>query len=296
MHFCSKMVYFMNMQPQLSIIIVNYRSEDVLVDCLRSLHVATKRNIEVILVDNSIGREADDVLRESGLSSQYFPQAENVGYTRAANFGAQHARGELLCFLNPDMIMNAHAIDRMAEFVEQHPLVVAGPRELNAAGQIVTTVFPRVTRRYVWGANLLYKLPWARWIQPLMGWLIPPFRYAHLCRTATRPTRVPVLSGGCVMLLRSTWDIVGEWNPKLTYFGLESEWFTRARENGVSAWYVPDATIYHEHGLSIRRAPNAEVRNEADRNRYWHAKQLGWFAVVMLGVTLWIEYRIRPNR
>lgn len=294
------------MTPKLSIIIVNYRSEDKLTDCLRSLHVGTKAETEIILIDNSPvspeyrpvgGRSAQQVLRDSGWSGVYFPQSENIGYSRAANFGAQHARGEWLCFLNPDMVLGGHTLDRMLEWLERHPRTVVGPQELNAKGQVVTTAFPFVTRRSIVNANLLYKFPWPRTLRPLLSLGIPQYRYAGFCQTAKEPQRFPVLSGSCLMMAQKVWDEVGEWNPELTYFGLESEWFERAQEIGVTAWYLPSAIVYHDHAVSIKRGHGWRVREEANRNREWHARRKGWWVLGILLAVLWIERQIRrPSR
>lgn len=293
--FLGGMVYFLSMTPKLSIVIVNYRSEDALVDCLRSIHVATKQSVEIILVDNSVGGGADQVLAQSGLASHYFPQDSNTGYTRAANLGAQHAVGEYVCFLNPDIVLHAHALDRMLAWVETHPGTIVGPREIQMNGKITTTAFPFVTRRYIWGANLVYRLPWPDWFKVGFGWLFPPFRYTGLCQQATQPRRVPVLSGSCLVLARQSWETIGEWNEGLTYFGLESEWFERARALGQTAWYLPDATMDHLHGLSISRSLDGSVRREAEHNRRWFAKRKGWVTVLGLILALWIERRLRSG-
>lgn len=293
------------MTPKLSIIIVNYKSEDALEHCLRSIQIATTASVEVIVVDNSPlsrdhlpigGLSAEKVLAASQVNGFYFPQSENIGYTKAANLGARHAHGEYICFLNPDTVLGQHSLDRMLEWVEHHPRTVTGPRELNPDGQIVTTAFPFVTRRYIWGANLAYKFPWPRSWHPALPWLIPSFRYARLCRTAKEPRRVPVLSGSCLLLRRSVWDEVGEWHEGLTYFGLESEWFERAQQFGTTAWYLPAATMYHEHALSIRRGQGWRVREEANRNRAWHARKKGWWVLAILLGWLWLERRLRPRR
>lgn len=284
------------MTPKLSIIIVNYRSSDALEHCLRSLHVATKASAEVIVVDNSPEEPTATIARDSGWPGHYFPQAQNIGYTKAANLGARHAHGDYLCFLNPDTVLEGRCLDRLLAWVEQHPRTVVGPRERDQHGCIVTTVFPFVTRRSIWGATLLYKLPWPRSLQPWMPWLIPPFRYARFCRTATEPRAVPVLSGSCLLMAQDTWREVGEWHEKLTYFGLESEWFRRAGQLGVTAWYIPSAEIFHEHALSIRRGLHSRVREEANRNRQWHARRFGLAALAILAVILWLEEKFRPSR
>ncbi|MBI5467422.1 MAG: glycosyltransferase [Candidatus Kerfeldbacteria bacterium] len=280
--------------PQLSIIIVNYRSSDALEHCLRSLHVATKASVEVIVVDNSPEEPTRDILHQSGWHGHYFSQERNVGYTLAANFGAQHAAGEYICFLNPDTVLEAHCLDRLMVWIEQHPRSVAGPRERDADGHIVTTAFPPVSRRAIWGANLLYKLPWPRSWHPALPWLIPSYQYADLCRTADEAAAVPVLSGSCLVMAAATWREVGEWNDELTYFGLESEWFARALDHGVRAWYIPEAVMFHEHATSIKRALPSRVRDEADHNRRWHAKRFGWVTLLILAGILWLEHTLRP--
>jgi GT2 family glycosyltransferase len=91
----------------------------------------------------------------------------------------------------------------------------------------------------------------------------------------------------------AVWQEIGPFTEELTYFGLESEWFERAREQGVMAWYVPGATVYHEHAISINRADDGKVRVEATANRKWYAKKKGWFAVAGLGLAVWLEEKFR---
>lgn len=281
------------MTPQLSIVIVNYRSADALEHCLRSLNVATQSSLEIILVDNSPEEGAKEVLAASGFHGHHFAQTENLGYTKAANLGAQHASGEYLCFLNPDMILEANCLDRMIDWLDQHPRTVAGPRERNAQGMISTTAFPLVTRRSVWGANMLYKQPWPPSWHPWLPWLIPSYTYAYACRTGQAPFIAPVLSGSCIVMTRTVWEEVGEWNESLTYFGLETEWFERAQELGITAWYIPTAEVFHEHALSISRTDGWRVRDVADQNRRWYARRIGLITLGVLIVVLWLEHKLR---
>lgn len=284
------------MTPKLSIIIVNYRSADALEHCLRSIHVATITTPEIIIVDNSGADGAKQVLKASGFKGHYFLQADNIGYTRAANIGARHATGQYFCFLNPDMILEAGSLDHLMDWLDQHPRTVAGPRERDAEGKIATTAFPRMTRRAIWGLNFFYKRQWPWKWHPLLPGLVPSFSYAYACRTATAPLMAPVLSGSCLMMSRVVWSEVGEWNESLTYFGLESEWFRRAEEIGVVAWYIPSAEVFHEHALSIRRAEGWKVREIADENRKWHARKIGLITLGVLILVLWLEHKLRPRR
>lgn len=281
------------MIPKLSIIIVNYRSASALEHCLRSLQVATDAALEVLVVDNSPTEATRAVLRNSGVHGHYYPQPENIGFAAAANLGLTQARGQFLCVVHPDVLFERHALDRLMDWMEQHPRTVVGPRERNPEGQVVTTAFPFITRRAVVGAHHPAHI-WPRSWQPWLPWLIPEFRYARTCRTATEPMSVPVLSGSCLLMARSLWEEVGNFNEELSHFGLESEWFQRARHQGITAWYVPAAEIFHEHSATTRAEP-WQLREGREQGRHWHAKRLGWLALLLLGVAIWIERRIEPR-
>lgn len=281
------------MKPSLSVIIVNYRSEDALAHCLRSIHAATTAGVEIILADNSPGRGAGDVLTGSGLPGHYLPQRTNLHYSRAANIGAARANGDGLCFVSPDVVFGPRSLDRLVEWVGDRGRGVVGPRELDDRGRITTTAWPFVTRRYVLGMQSIMRLPWPRWLQPALSWLMPSYRYAWQCRRASEPFAAPVLSGSCLVMPRAVWLEVGPWHEDLSYFGLESEWFRRAREQGMTAWYVPAATVFHVQALSINRADPGEVRRLADDHRRWHARRLGWWVAAALAAILFVERTLR---
>lgn len=283
------------MTTKLSVIIVNYRSSDALEHCLRSLHVATQSSLEIILVDNSPEDGAKEILQSSGFQGHYFSQPKNIGYTKAANFGARHATGELLCFVHPDILFEAGSLDRLMTWVEQHPQNIAGPRQRDDKDSIITSAFPLMSRRTVWGPSSHNGSPWPRSWQPYMSWLHPSLRYAEQNRLATLPEHVPALDSSCLVMTHEAWQQVGKFNEELQLVGLESEWFERAQELGLTAWYIPDAIVYHQRSTSINRTEAWEVKDMTNHDRRWYAKRLGIIAVVVLIMVLWFEHRLRPR-
>lgn len=282
------------MTPKLSVIIVNHHSAEALEHCLRSLHVATDVSVEIIVVDNSPPERTKNVLQESKFHGHYIPQSTNVGGAAAANVGVEHAAGEYLCFVHPDVLFDTHSLDRLLTWVEQHPRTIAGPRERDRDGNVATTVFPFVTRRAIVGAHHP-KTFWPRSWQPLLPWLVPEYRYAWQCRTATEAFAVPVLSGSCLVLAHEVWQDIGPFNEEVEHFGLESEWFRRARDLGYSGWYVPEAIVYHDHRSSTQQLAQVRGREGKDRGRRWHAKRFGFLMLVLLAVAVWVERRIEPR-
>src|SRR3990167_6589051 len=86
--------------PAGSIIIVTFNSAQPLEACLRSV---SDPDWERIVVDNP-AREAPLARARAVAGVEVIGNQENRGFAAAANQGARAARGELLLFLNPDVL------------------------------------------------------------------------------------------------------------------------------------------------------------------------------------------------
>ncbi len=283
------------MTPKLSIIIVNFRSSQELEHCLRSLHVATQASLEVIVVDNSPEDGAKEILHSSGFHGHYFPQSQNIGFTKAVNFGTQHAIGETLCIVHPDVLFEGHSLDRLIAWVDQHPRTVVGPRQRDPQGDILTTAYPHTSKRTIWGPAEHQGSPWPRSWHPALSWISPQLMYSLDTRVAAEPQLVPVLNSSCLVASRSVWEEIGGLNEALQFVGLESEWFKRAEELGVTAWYIPEAIVFHEQAASVGKIDGWKVREITNRDRWWYARRFGIVAIVGLAIVLWFERILRPH-
>src|SRR5450755_1587783 len=87
-------------KPCLSISIVNYHCEDLLLACLRSIDQA--HDAEVIVADNGSETAKRNVLIVLFPFVTWIDLGSNVGFGAACNEGARHASTEQLLFLNPD--------------------------------------------------------------------------------------------------------------------------------------------------------------------------------------------------
>ena len=97
--------------PLLSIIIVAYRSRDEIGPCLASLPGTLEgREVEVIVVDNSPGDGAGEIVHTRYPQVTYLAPGANLGFGRANNLGYARARGDFILFLNPDTVSNTPAL------------------------------------------------------------------------------------------------------------------------------------------------------------------------------------------
>src|SRR5258708_37532853 len=94
---------------EISLIIVNYNTIDLLRDCLTSLMQTEGRACEIIVVDNA---SADG---SAGMVGKDFPgvvlirNQQNAGFSKANNQGFRQAKGKYLLLLNSDTVVRAGA-------------------------------------------------------------------------------------------------------------------------------------------------------------------------------------------
>jgi len=116
-----------------SIIIVNYNTKDLTLQCLSSIYEKTMDiSFEVILVDNASVDGTCDAIRERYPQVIVLEQTENLGFGRANNLGAEIAKGKYLFFLNSDTVLLNNACKYFFDFFEKNQ-----GQDIEAAGTIL---------------------------------------------------------------------------------------------------------------------------------------------------------------
>jgi len=106
-----------------SIIIVNYKSWKHVDNCLLSLQDYQKLCVDIIVVDNKSNDGKLEEFQSKFPVVNFIENSGNNGFAHGCNFGAKHAKGEYLLFLNPDTIANEEALVRMLDFYKKNPTV-----------------------------------------------------------------------------------------------------------------------------------------------------------------------------
>ena len=121
--------------PDLSVIIVAYRTGGELLKCLDGLKKQGYDNFETLVIDNGGNDEIFGDL--CTYSIKYFRLRKNYGPSLARNIGIAHSRGEIICFLDDDAIPDS-------EYIQQHLLAHRQPNILGVRGRIL----PKSTSLY----------------------------------------------------------------------------------------------------------------------------------------------------
>src|ERR1700722_11279730 len=137
------------------IVIVNYRTSSLVVDCLRSLapEVAEQPDCRVIVVDNASGDGSVENLRRAvegegwGTWVELMPLERNPGFSGGNNAAlrpllASPRPPDYVLLLNPDTWIRPGAVRALIEFMERRPDVgVAGSRLEDPDGEVQNSAF-----------------------------------------------------------------------------------------------------------------------------------------------------------
>lgn len=130
---------------RISVVIVTFNGRERLTRALASLETQTRVPDEVIVVDNASTDGTLEVLSERSSRVIVVKQAENLGFGRAVNAGVAVATGDVLVFINNDVVCEPEFITGITEPLHDSTVgMVAGvllqeadPARIDTAGLVL---------------------------------------------------------------------------------------------------------------------------------------------------------------
>ncbi|MCK9391193.1 MAG: glycosyltransferase family 2 protein [Syntrophales bacterium] len=247
----------------ISIIIVNWNTRELLRECLESvLRTVHDLIYEVIVVDNASTDGSVAMLHDFSPQVRIIANDENRGFGAANNQAFQLMVGRYALLLNTDTVLTESAVRDLFSFMESHPKAgMSCGQLLNRDGSKQNSIasFPTLLTLLTNMSLLEYLLPGK----------YPSKRYDH-----RQPIAVDSGVGACLMVRRQAMDVVGWFDERYFFFFEETDWAYRMRLAGWRVFHVPTARIYHLQGQSI--GPDVRSRIEFYRSRYqffkkWHS-------------------------
>jgi GT2 family glycosyltransferase len=226
----------------LSIIIVNYRSAALILDCLQSLYGTAKAAPhEVIVVDNASGDNSRERILAGFSFVKWIEMGYNSGFARANNEGIRQSSGDTVLLLNGDTLPAAGTVDACYELLRTSPDVAAGVQLLNTDGT------PQISGMYAMKGGLNYLLP-----LPYLGLLLKKagewakIEKPHVPDAGTR-IQVDWINGAFLMVKKSAIGKVGLLDEDFFLYAEEAEWCARLKTAGGLSIYG-DLRVIHLQG------------------------------------------------
>jgi GT2 family glycosyltransferase len=262
----------------LSIIIVNWNTEEYLLRCLNSIfEMGQRMDWEVVVVDNGSQDGSGEEVKKTFPFVHLVQNEKNIGFAKAANQGLQRASGRYVLLLNPDTQIKNGAIERLLSFMDSHlEAGVAGAQLLNSDGSKQNSIasYPSLA------TELLNK--------SLLRWLFPK-AFPGKERDYSEAIEVDSVIGACMMVKEDALDQVGLLDEDYFLFLEETDWCYRMKRAGWKVYHVPQAEVYHFQGKSAETVKK-KARVEFYRSRYhFFKKNRGSFQRIILLVGLMIK-------
>jgi len=225
----------------ISIVIVNYKSKDLVLNCVKSIKNADWPGLdyEIIVIDNYSGDLSGNDLKQFG-EIKFVMNGQNIGLGAANNKGARLARGKYIIIMNPDTLAGKDVFIKLFAYMENHPKTgVIGPKQFNPDNTIQNSYF--------------------RW----PGLLTPLFRRTPLGKIGSgkkdldrflykdynkdSASEVDWLLGSFLFCRASALRQIGLYDEKFFLYFEDTDLCKRFWRDGWKVVYNPEAAITHNH-------------------------------------------------
>lgn len=245
----------------LSFIIVNYRSKEHTLNCIRSI-LALKHayTLEIIIADNSPEDNLKTALPQAP-KIKYICLKKNLGFAKAINRGIRASNANILVLINPDAIFIDTSIEPLLSAFKQSDFSIIGPKITDTCGHTMKTWhnFPlALTEPLRFARNKFFN-------GRCLGLGLAP---------STRNRILPAdwLSGACLFVKRIVIEKAGLFDERYFMFYEDIDYCKRAKQQGFKIGYFPGYTIVHKQGKSVESSDRQVIKNIHRRSQllYWN--------------------------
>jgi hypothetical protein len=231
-----------------SIIIAAHNGMDHIGKCLDSVFAQDYSGFEVIVVDNASTDGMSDYVRRNRPLVRLLKSPLNLAYGKGNNLGASVAKGDLLLFLNHDVIVTNTFLSELVRVMHANSeigvaqskiMMASNPSLIDSVGAYLTTT--------------------GVWVHPNHG---EPDGMGN-----PGPIEILGACGACLMVRRDVFEELGGFDPDFVIYYDDADLAWRARLQGAKVVVVPGSVVYHWGGATTRRLPSAFTVYHSFKNR-----------------------------
>lgn len=249
-----------------SIIIVNYNTKDLISNCLKSIFEQTVEvKFEIIVVDNASIDGSQQLLKNNFPNILLIESPENLGFGKANNLGAKHAKGKYLFLLNSDTELIENSIKFLIEYFEQEKEIKLGAVgcklvNKNLDPQASFGNFPSIYQElFEYGLRKIFNSYYNKKLSiGILG--------EENCIRA-----VDYLSGADILIQKKIFDSINGFDEDFFLYYEETEMCFRLKKRGYEIIWNPLTKIIHIEGASSK---NNNFNNYLKLRQYYKSKFL----------------------
>ncbi len=261
-----------------SIIIINWNTKDLLIDCIASIYKTTKNlSFEILVVDNGSSDNSVEAVRHLFPNIKVIENSYNHGFAKACNQGLRLINSRYAILLNTDTILCEGTIEKAIEFMDNNATVgICGGQLLNQDGSKQNSIanIPNLATELL-NKSLLRKLF--------------PEKYIGKELRIDKPIEVESIIGAFMVVRREAINDVGLMDEAYFFFFEETDWCMMMKKKGWKVIHHPDIKLYHLQGQTAKKVHIA-ARIEYWRSRYiFFRKHYGTTTLIILKIGLMVK-------
>lgn len=278
--------------PELSILIVNWNTRDLLRACLLSLQQNVNVAHEVIVVDNASHDGSASMIESEFPDVVFIANDFNAGFARGNNQAYEKAHGRWIWLLNPDTEVLPGAGEKLIEFLQSDARRGAAASALIDArdGSIQRScrTFPTPGALWAQGSGLAAFYPRSR----RFGF----YKMGHWNMKTARAVDQPMASS--FMMKRAAIESIGTlFDEQFPIFFNDVDLCWRLKQAGWQIWFVPDSRVIHHGGAGTSQVrPQMIEESHRSLRRFYEkhyrghiAAPLYWATVTLAAVSGWLR-------
>lgn len=222
---------------QVSILIVNYKTEELVCECISSIQSNTQFvSYEIIVIDNNSGDSLNSIRKEYP-EVQVIALPQNVGFGAANNIAYQASQGEVIFFLNPDTVLKNNAVLSLYEALKSN-------LNVGVCGANLYTLDHKANVSFLPFPNFKSE------VKQLLGLEKELEMDAYYNFSGQSKVIDGFISGADMMVRRDVLQKYGAFDPDFFMYYEDCELCLRIKKNGYEIMSVPAAKIVHLQGMS----------------------------------------------
>lgn len=234
---------------KLAVVIINWKTRDLLGKCLDSLIRTVKKHpYKIIVVDNNSLDGSVELVKEKYLQVELLPLTMNYRTAGAANFTIYSVDADYVLWINPDIFFEDDSVDKMLSYIDERPEIgILSFRLYLPDGTFQHEVrggTPTVYSEIVKYMGLSRLFPKSRMFAPSrLGWISPDVTM-----------EVGMCSGSAMLIRKRVIDEIGFFDRDMVIMAADWDFVYRARMAGWKVVYFADAKAVHYHMGSTRKS------------------------------------------
>ncbi|MDP4001211.1 MAG: glycosyltransferase family 2 protein [bacterium] len=263
----------------LSIIIVNFNTKNLLKQCLRSVfNSQTSFIYEVIVSDNGSSDGSIEMVGTEFPKTQVIENKTNLGFSKGNNVALRQAQGRYSLLLNSDTEVNPDTFDLSIKYMDEHKDTGAmGVKVLLPNGELDIAC----RRKFPNPKNSFLRL---------FG--LSKYSDYNITTPMDQETEVDAVMGAYMMVRKAVLDQVGLLDEEFFMYGEDLDWCWRIKQAGHKIMYYPGVSITHYKYGSAQSVPFKTIKMAHKAMKIFYRKhyahKTNWFfnQLVYLGINL----------